>query len=264
MKYLDDNGLRYFWNIIKDKLSALVPGSVIAYDGDEIPEGYEEVEPPVAGGGGAGVSDTLDVEDKTTVAPSIRLAEAISGVPTEGIMAFDGTEEEVPEGYEVVQNPSIPYYDIYNAIYPIGRGFIDFTGTDYSNYLGFDWVRELVGMFPVGYDPDDEDFSNISQYGGEKEVTLTANEMPTHNHQGQHYIHGNTAWSTTINGNNVVTTRYGAYFPANTTTGATGYATGTTNNAIALPSADTTNTGGGLPHNNLPPYQVVAYWKRIA
>ena len=31
--------------------------------------------------------------------------------------------------------------NIYNQIFPIGRGFLDFTDTDYSNYLGFTWER---------------------------------------------------------------------------------------------------------------------------
>lgn len=35
-----------------------------------------------------------------------------------------------------------------DSVYPIGRGFIDFTDTDYSNYLGFTWERELVGLTP--------------------------------------------------------------------------------------------------------------------
>lgn len=35
-----------------------------------------------------------------------------------------------------------------DSIFPIGRGFIDFTNTDYSNYLGFTWERELVGLTP--------------------------------------------------------------------------------------------------------------------
>ena len=38
---------------------------------------------------------------------------------------------------------------ILNLVFPIGRGFIDFTDTDYSNYLGFTWERELIGMTPM-------------------------------------------------------------------------------------------------------------------
>lgn len=35
--------------------------------------------------------------------------------------------------------------DIIDLFYPIGRGFIDFTDTDYSNYLGCTW--EIVAYW---------------------------------------------------------------------------------------------------------------------
>ena len=67
--------------------------------------------------------------------------------------------------YEFKDLPStdIPYNaETFNAmqnklldsIYPIGRGFIDFTNTDFSNYLGFTWERTLVGNAAVGIDED--------------------------------------------------------------------------------------------------------------
>lgn len=40
--------------------------------------------------------------------------------------------------------------DLINLLWPIGRGFIDFTDTDYSNWLGLKWERELVGLTPIG------------------------------------------------------------------------------------------------------------------
>lgn len=49
--------------------------------------------------------------------------------------------------------------NIYNRMWPVGRGFIDFTNTDYSNYLGFTWERTLVGKVPVGIDSEDTDFN---------------------------------------------------------------------------------------------------------
>ena len=54
--------------------------------------------------------------------------------------------------------------DIIDLFYPIGRGFIDFTDTDYSNYLGCSWERELVGLTPIGYDPNDSDFNQIGKH----------------------------------------------------------------------------------------------------
>lgn len=53
-----------------------------------------------------GISDTLNVEDKIKNAPSINLVEQMTGIPTECIIQFDGTEDEIPEGYEKVEYPS--------------------------------------------------------------------------------------------------------------------------------------------------------------
>ena len=126
--------------------------------------------------------------------------------------------------------PNIP--NIIELIYPIGRGFIDFTDTDYSNYLGFTWERELIGMFPVGYNPNDTDFDTIGKTGGEKKHKLTINEIPSHNH-GVSIVSASNTWGPN-------------------------YSNGVSH------KESTVNTGGGQPHNNLPPYKVVSYWKRVS
>lgn len=50
------------------------------------------------------ISDTLNVEDKVNNAPSINLVQQMTGIPVDGIIDFDGTEDEIPEGYEEVEN----------------------------------------------------------------------------------------------------------------------------------------------------------------
>jgi hypothetical protein len=53
----------------------ILTDSVIGWDGEEIPEGYDEIE------GMGEVSDTWEVEDDTSFAPSIRLVlEKFSGI----------------------------------------------------------------------------------------------------------------------------------------------------------------------------------------
>lgn len=47
------------------------------------------------------VSDTINVEDKVTNAPSIGLTQRMMGIPVDGIIPFDG--DEIPEGYEEVE-----------------------------------------------------------------------------------------------------------------------------------------------------------------
>ena len=49
------------------------------------------------------ISDTLNVEDKVKNAPSINLVTQMTGIPTDGVIAIDS--DEIPEGYEEVENP---------------------------------------------------------------------------------------------------------------------------------------------------------------
>ncbi len=128
------------------------------------------------------------------------------------------------------------FSEILNLIYPIGRGFIDFTNTDYSNYLGFTWERELIGKVPVGIDSNDTDFNTIGKTGGEKTHILTIPEIPAHSHD--------------IRYQNIQIQLGSTY--SNELSGSSG---------VNVVSSD---TGSNYPHNNLQPYEVVAFWKRIA
>ncbi len=130
-----------------------------------------------------------------------------------------------------------------NSIYPIGSVIIKDDDIDYSNYLGFTWEKSFIGKFLVGVDENDNDeaslsFRYVGKTGGEKLHTLTINEMPSHNHSFSY------KWKIA----NVGSTDWAAQ-----NTDASGQLT----NVIGY-------TGGSQPHNNLPPYQVVAYWKRVA
>ena len=137
------------------------------------------------------------------------------------------------------ENLNYNFNEILNLVYPIGRGFIDFTDTDYSNYLGFTWERELVGMTAVGLDTTQTEFNSVGKIGGEKKHTLKVSEMPEHNHfiysQGGDVVTGDGWVPKSINGKDVT----------------------------QVMEETIVNTGGNQPHNNLQPYKVVSYWKRI-
>ena len=130
--------------------------------------------------------------------------------------------------------------DLYNAIFPVGQIVIKGDNEDYSNWLGFTWERTAVGKVLVGIDSTDTDFNEIGKTGGEKKVTLTVAEMPNHFHN----------------------VNYGSSAPLGLNSGTTGYKLNYEQGGTQQIYASA--TGGGQPHNNLQPYQVVAYWKRIA
>lgn len=93
----------------------------------------------------------------------------------------------------------------------------------------------LGGRMPVGYNPDDADFSDpFNNEGGEKDHALTVPELPPHSHE----------------------------LPANTggTPGLTGLQYTGDENTETL----TKSTGDGEAHNNMPPYRSVLYVQRIA
>lgn len=105
-----------------------------------------------------------------------------------------------------------------------------------STIYGGTWVAWGKGQVPVGVDTSDSDFNTVEKTGGEKEHTLTVDEMPSHKHDfGQQF-------ATTSN----LSGAYGYYMIA-----------GTQSDVIK-------NTGGNQPHNNLQPYITCYMWKRTA
>lgn len=105
-----------------------------------------------------------------------------------------------------------------------------------STIYGGTWVAWGKGKVPVGVDTSDSDFNTVEKTGGEKEHTLTVDEMPSHKHDfGQQF-------ATTSN----LSGAYGYYMIA-----------GTQTDVIK-------NTGGNQPHNNLQPYITCYMWKRTA
>ena len=90
-------------------------------------------------------------------------------------------------------------------------------------------LPNLKGRVPVGIDDNDYDFDVLGKTGGEKEHTLTINEMPEHAHQM---------------GSDHNTFGAGSY-PNDRLYDGTNFST--------------KETGGGQAHNNLQPYIVLNY-----
>lgn len=67
-------------------------------------------------------------------------------------------------------------------ILKIGSVYFNDRNTNPSEYFGAIWERISKGKFIVGVDEDDNDFASYGLTGDEKEVALTASEMPNHGH----------------------------------------------------------------------------------
>lgn len=120
--------------------------------------------------------------------------------------------------------------------FPINKVEVFFDALDHSDFLGFSWERIAEGKFPVGYKSNDSDYNQVGKTGGEKMHKLTIDELPSHKH--------------TIN--------YGG-----AGTGVQGAVPGSDNN-YGPNDSFIQAAGGGQPHENRPPYIVMAFWKRIA
>lgn len=119
---------------------------------------------------------------------------------------------------------------IFDAILPVGSMVMRYDHLNPNTlYPGTTWVR-VYGAFPWFTD----DKGQIGLTGGERNVTLTADQMPKHSHGGTY--------------TNAGTARTHAWLASGGS--AMGY--------------DTVEAGGGEAHNNMPPYIQVSAWRRTA
>ena len=179
------------------------------------------------------------------------LSDSVWGVYVKKVSAYDNiclqewwTSSRMDDRIKVtfpgtlVDTVPTPYYkatpskkrSILDYIYPVGSIYMSYSHNDPSTMFGGTWVR-ITNRFLWGCDAD----GDIGVTGGEKTHTLTVNEIPAHTH--------------------------GAVY--------TGNATATKNLAWYSASGDKVayeaiSTGGGVAHNNMPPYIQVSIWRRTA
>ena len=109
-----------------------------------------------------------------------------------------------------------------------GWGLANGTTTD-----GINTSDDLRSMFIVGYNSTDTDYNAIGKPVGLKNVTLTIPQMPSHDHVTD-MVSGLASVGGTIGGQ-----------------GAPGA------------GSHTTSTGGGLPHENRPPFYTVLMIQKL-
>ncbi len=172
-------------------------------------------------------------------------------------------------------------FSLLEKAWPIGSIYFSTVATNPVDLLGFGtWTAFGVGRMLVGLDSGQTEFDALGETGGEKVHTLTSSEMPAHTHVQNSHNHTQDAHTHLQNAHNHVENMpsaatgglVGCTPDASTNTSVTsGFSTANTTavnqNATATNQAATAtnqNTGGDAAHNNLPPYIVVAIWRRVA
>lgn len=143
-------------------------------------------------------------------------------------------------------------------IYPVGSIYISVNSRSPASMFGGTWER-IKDRFLLGagntyteiYKQNSD--GTYSGIGGEAKHTLTASEMPSHQHietwagkDGSYYTYEITYNSGSSWGMNI--TRISSATPANNSGPSYLY---------------TRATGGGSAHNNMPPYATVYIWQRV-
>ena len=108
---------------------------------------------------------------------------------------------------------------------------------------------DLSGKFIVGWQSGNEDYNLIGNTGGQEKVTLATQEIPSHVH--------NFADAYFIESHSNLVGANGTQWIGNNLSGSN--KTDKDNSYVCLWDHDTRATGGGQPHENRPPYYVLAY-----
>lgn len=116
-----------------------------------------------------------------------------------------------------------------------------------TSWPGTSWVQ-VQGRTILGASAD----YAVGSEGGEAEHTLTEDEMPAH-------IHDRIVTNNNTSG---LTRGMGTY--SQTSSDENGYGPWFGTGFSYQGTAQTNETGGGQPHNNLPPYRAAYIWRRTA
>lgn len=142
-----------------------------------------------------------------------------------------------------------------NIIYPVGSIYTTLINDNPEDIIGIGtWSRFAAGRFLAGYSASNAKFDAIEETGGAEEVTLDVTMIPSHTHIQNAHTHASTAYEIPAagTGGNIAYSRNSSFTPQVITPG------------NANTTAINQNTGGGLAHQNLPPYIVVYIWERTA
>ena len=135
-----------------------------------------------------------------------------------------------------------------DKIYPIGSIYMSLNSADPATLFGGTW-EQIKDTFLLSAG----DSYEVGSTGGEAEVTLTVEQMPSH--EGHMPVNTNAGWGEAGEDTYYMPTtsvaKYGTSRP---------YVVRAGNEVV--PRA--VSKGGSQPHNNMPPYLSVFMWQRTA
>ena len=151
----------------------------------------------------------------------------------------------VPANYVLCDGAALrisEYPELYAAIGAAFDTAPNCNGVRNTTQSGFFRLPDLRGRFIVGYNGLDDEYRQYGAAGGEKRHTLTVAEMPSHDHGQNLWAEGDGRWKS--GGNN-------------------SSPNSTSQHDRTTPFGTTESTGGDIPHENRPPYYVLAYIMRV-
>ena len=132
--------------------------------------------------------------------------------------------------------------EIVNLIYPVGSIYISTSSTNPGSLFGGTWQAYGQGRTLIGAGTGNDGSTSMSftanATGGEYKHKLTLSEAPSHHH----------IWTLKLGGSN----------SGDVNSASAGNGNGSNR------EFGTTSQGGNQPHNNIPPYIVVYFWRRTA
>lgn len=120
--------------------------------------------------------------------------------------------------------------------FPINYVMITADNVNPSSWAGGTWEVFATGKTLIGVDSAQNEFDSVLKTGGEKTHTLTIDEMPEHG-----FTISTTNSSSTYTDGYIMTGGY-----------------------VKTHDINLGSVGGNQPHNNLPPYITVYFWRKTA
>ena len=125
------------------------------------------------------------------------------------------------------------------AVYPVGSVYVSFSPVNPNVLFGFGTWEQIKDTFLLAAG----DYHNVEETGGEESHTLTLDEIPAHSHQfNRHQLWRNETGELNSEHD-------GGY--------------GASNKTLDIYTDNTTSSGGGMAHNNMPPYVSVYMFRRL-